>query len=495
MQLICLNHRFSFEMENILRIFFPMEKIAVITQDLPVTDEVFRTCLTVQDETVLLSADACLDGRIAHSERVVQCSAESEDRSELMLAAALCDCLTQLTGYKPPWGLLTGVRPSKLMRRLIEDMGKEAAFSYFVNVLEVSADKTRLAAAVAEAEDDAVALSVPESCSQYVSVPFCPTRCSYCSFVSHSVQSAAKLIPQYIQLLCREIEENASYVDALGLRNETVYIGGGTPTSFSAQQLRSITDTISRCMDVHALREYTVEAGRPDTIDEEKLRVLYQAGVTRISVNPQTFRPEVLEQIGRRHSVEDIYTAFRLAREIGFDNINMDLIAGLPGDSLEGFTDSLQQAIALDPENITVHTLALKRSSTLVTDRIWQKAARETEQMLDTASALLTAAGYRPYYMYRQSKSIGNLENVGWCKPGKECLYNIYMMEEIHTVLAAGGGAVTKLKDPHSTLLERIFNFKYPYEYVSRYDTLSERKTKITEFYKLHASDILRSAD
>ena len=262
------------------------------------------------------------------------------------------------------------------------------------------------------------------------------------------------------------------------------YIGGGTPTSFTADQLKMITDAVRESIDLSKVQEYTVEAGRPDTITREKLQVLFDAGVTRISVNPQTFNDEVLSNIGRKHTVADFYEAFRTAREIGFDNINMDLIAGLPGDTAESFADSLRQAIALDPENLTVHTLALKRSSELVTEKEWHKAALETVQMLDTASELLTKAGYKPYYMYRQSKCIGNLENVGWCKPGRECIYNVFMMEEIHTVLAAGGGAVTKLKDPYSTKIERIFNFKYPYEYVSRFDELLARKSRVASFYE-----------
>ncbi|MBQ6864573.1 MAG: coproporphyrinogen dehydrogenase HemZ [Clostridia bacterium] len=484
MQLICLNHRFGFEMENIIRIFFPMEKLSVVTEDLPDEDGIFRTALTAVPDGACLTATVSLFGRTETQQRFVSdSSADFEDDCELMLASALCSCLTALTGYKPPWGLLTGVRPSKLMRRLIEDDGEAAACDRFMKDLEVSADKTALAKSVAKAEDEVVALSDAKSCSQYVSIPFCPTRCSYCSFVSHSVQSAAKLIPQYTQLLCEEIAANARYAKELGLRTETFYIGGGTPTSLNAQQLRMITDAVRNHIDVSSLREYTVEAGRPDTIDEEKLKVLYDAGVTRISVNPQTFSQKILENIGRNHSTEAIYKAFSQAREVGFSCINMDLIAGLPGDTPDGFTESLQRAIELDPENITVHTLALKRSSTLVTGNTWQQAAQETSEMLESAFSLLTQAGYLPYYMYRQSKSVGNLENVGWCKPGTQGLYNVYMMEEIHTVLAAGGGAVTKLKDPSSTRIERIFNFKYPYEYVNRFEELLKRKELIASFY------------
>ena len=491
MILVCKNHKFQFEMENILRIFFPMEKITAAEEVLPDEDEVFFTCVREIEGGAELLASVTLHGKTAEATRTALYSETFPWGCEWLLASALCDCLTQLTGYKPPWGLLTGVRPSKLMRSFIEEYGLEKAIARFEEFLEVSPEKTALAVQVAQAEDKIVALSAENSVSQYVSVPFCPTRCSYCSFVSHSVQQAAKLIPDYTRLLCREIAENAAIARRLGLKTESIYIGGGTPTSFSAAYLRQITDAVKANFDLNTVREYTVEAGRPDTIDEEKLRILYEAGVNRISVNPQTFNQNVLDAIGRKHSVEDIFAAFHLARTVGFDNINMDLIAGLPNDTPEGFVHSLQQAISLEPENITVHTLALKRSSTLVTEHEWHKAAQDTVQMLDWADKLLRAAGYRPYYMYRQSKCIGNLENVGWCKPGRECIYNVYMMEEIHTVLAAGGGAVTKLKDPHSVLVERIFNFKYPYEYVNRFDEMLNRKDRISSFY----SDIFSGQD
>lgn len=483
MYLVCKNHEYLFEMENIVRIFFPMEKIVTVQDDLPETDGVCYTFLQKTDGGADLFAKAVLQGETASASRFATDEQLLTADGEWLMASALCECLSTLTGYRPPWGLMTGVRPSKLMRSYIEQFGVEKAVDRFVNFLEVDPAKAQLAVSVAEAEDKVVALSTENSVSQYASIPFCPSRCSYCSFVSHSVKQAAKLIPDYTKLLCREIKENARIADELGLQTLSFYIGGGTPTSLSAEQLKEITDAVREAVDLSKVLEYTVEAGRPDTITREKLQVLFDAGVTRISVNPQTFNARVLAAIGRKHTVEDFYTAYNTAREIGFDNINMDLIAGLPEDTPEGFEDSLCRAIALDPENITVHTLALKRSSELVTGHEWHKAARDTVQMLDTASKLLTEAGYKPYYMYRQSKCIGNLENVGWCKPGKECIYNVYMMEEIHTVLASGGGAVTKLKDPYSTVLERIFNFKYPYEYVNRFDELLARKQRIASFY------------
>ena len=485
MLLVTLNHPYAFECENIIRIFFPMEKVTV-SDALPAgsTDEaLFITRRTLCDAGAEVFASAAIGGRTAQCTRFVAAGDGFDASCEHATAGALRACLTELTGYVSSWGILTGVRPSKLMRTRTQADGEAAAFRYFQQELEVSQEKTKLAHVVARAEAAVVALSERNSVSQYVSIPFCPTRCSYCSFVSHSITQAAKLIPDYTRLLCEELAANAAYTKELSLQTETIYIGGGTPTSFSAADLAKITDAVRQHNDLARVREYTVEAGRPDTIDPEKLAVLRAAGVNRISVNPQTFNAQVLENIGRRHTPADILRAFQEARDAGFKNINMDLIAGLPGDSEQGFQDSLERAIALAPENITVHTLALKRSSALVTENAWGAAAKGTAAMLQFAQEKLTANGYHPYYMYRQAKSVGNLENVGWCKAGFEGLYNVFMMEEIHTVLAAGGGAVTKLKDPDSPFLERIFNFKYPYEYVRRFPELLQRKERIRSFY------------
>ena len=232
------------------------------------------------------------------------------------------------------------------------------------------------------------------------------------------------------------------------------------------------------------IREFTVEAGRPDTIDKEKLRVLKNAGITRISINPQTFSDSVLQAIGRSHTAQETVEKYLLARNLGFNNINMDFIAGLPTDTYEGFCESLTRAVSLSPENITVHTLALKRSASIVTGKETDSVASDTERMVEFSSRILSENGYTPYYMYRQSKSVGNLENVGWCKKDKPCLYNIYMMEEIHTVLAVGGAAVTKLVNPDDESLERVYNFKYPYEYITRFSEILSRKDEIRGFYK-----------
>lgn len=481
MILSVLNHDFRYETENVIRIFFPLEKINTI-YTLPESDsDHIITERFVKDGSVFMSCKVSFAGKI-YSREVKTTADETEQ--ELVLAQMLYNIFSDICDYKPSWGIVTGVRPAKLLRNLILSEGEEKAVEYFRNGLYVSEDKTRLALNVAGAQEKIIALSESKSYSLYVSIPFCPTRCSYCSFVSHSISQAKKLIPDYIKLLGQELEEISAIADSLGLKLETVYFGGGTPTSLPEAELKAVTDAVSRYFDVSKIREYTVEAGRPDTLNEEKLKIMKNAGVSRISINPQTFNGEVLKAIGRNHTPEMTENAFYMARELGFDNINMDFIAGLPSDTYESFCMSIDKAISMNPENITVHTLALKRAANIVTGGEQSSVVKCTDKMLAYSTSQLNGNGYFPYYMYRQSKSVGNNENVGWCRNDMECLYNIYMMEEVHTVLAAGGGAVTRLRSPFENRIERIFNFKYPYEYINRFSEQSERKRKIAEFYR-----------
>ena len=483
MKLELKGHNFRYECEKICRIFFPAEKIAFAENGEEIPDESRNVYTEIEKngEEYRFSCKAVIDGKENAYSFVSDLSVDDADE-EKELAKAIVKVLSDITGITPPWGILTGVRPSKLMRTYISLFGDERAQELFKSQLLVSEEKTALAYTVAKVEERAVSLSKENSFSLYVSIPFCPTRCSYCSFVSHSISQAKKLIPDYVKLLCNEIKETAKLAGDLELKLETVYIGGGTPTSLEHTDLEKICTALRESFDMSNITEFTVEAGRPDTITEEKLRVLKEAGVTRISINPQTFSDEVLKSIGRKHTAQDIYDKFSLARALGFDNINTDLIAGLSGDTPGSFSDSVDKAISLGAENITVHTLALKSASDLVTkEKISPEA--DTERMVRYASKALSEAGYIPYYMYRQSKSVGNLENVGWCKENYDCLYNIYMMEEIHSVFAVGAGAVTRLKDQTTGKISRVYNFKYPYEYISRFDELIGRKKDILEFY------------
>ena len=489
MHLIIRNHKFQYETENLLRVFFP-EKLTV-SEEIP---EEGDYCFTELDGSLITVKIRIGEKELSQSREYSFDDKVNDETDEAFLerklALQMFELLTQATGYKPPWGILTGVRPAKLMSNLIRRYGELWTLPYFINELQVSEEKTKLALSVAYKEEDITETSRPDSFSLYISVPFCPTRCSYCSFISHSNESAKKLIPQYVEKLCEELRITARIAAELSLRLESIYIGGGTPTVLTASQLKAVTDTVSECFDLSSVKEYTVEAGRPDCTDEEKLKVLRECGCTRISINPQTVNDNVLEAIGRNHTSQMTVDCYNKARELGFDNINMDLIAGLPSDTVESFEESLRKAIAMNPENLTVHTLALKRSSNIVTESRRTNSAFAVTEMLERTQPLLLKAGYYPYYMYRQSKCLGNLENVGWAKQGKDCLYNVYMMEECHTVLAVGAGAVIKLKAPEGPEIERIFNYKYPYEYISGFDEIVRRKEYISEFYrKFTASD------
>ncbi|MBR3836299.1 MAG: coproporphyrinogen dehydrogenase HemZ [Clostridia bacterium] len=471
-----VNHKFHYEMENLCRVFYPCESIRVLHDDEEGEDSL---CVV----TSLSETDKGYDIKVSFGDEMRECSTTDYDDCERRMAVLLFGMLCDFTGYTPKWGILTGVRPSKLMNTLISQMGEEKAVEYFTQKLLVTPQKTYLALSVAKAEEKIMGLSDEKSFSLYVSIPFCPTRCNYCSFVSHSIAQAKKLLPEYVEKLCEEIRVTAEIAGSLGLRLESVYWGGGTPTTLSAEQLERVCSEIEANFDLSFCREYTIEAGRADTVTPEKLDVIKRHAVTRISVNPQTFNDDVLVSIGRKHTVSDVIDVYTTAREKGFDNVNMDLIAGLTDDSYESFCRSVDKAVELMPENITLHTLALKRSSAIVTGGIDVESGETANKMLGYASEKFYSHGYVPYYMYRQSRSLGNLENVGWCKPGYECLYNIFMMEECHTILGVGAGAVIKLKEPYGRNIERIFNYKYPYEYISRFDTILERKQQISEFY------------
>lgn len=484
MYLVNINHKYHYETENLLRLFFP-EKI-VQGDSIPEGEDGIIASLdgtTVQVELTLNGEKSTL--KKEYNEGEIPSYDTKDSFFERKLALLMFDILTEKTGYTPPWGILTGVRPAKLMSRLALDMGEESAKEYFTDELRVTKEKTELALCVAKKEAPIInGASDEKSFSLYVSIPFCPTRCSYCSFISHSNDKARKLMPEYVYYLVKEIEETGKTAKALGLKLESVYYGGGTPTALTEELLRRVTDAVGENFDLSDIKEYTIEAGRPDSVTEEKFRIMKNCGCNRISINPQTFNDAVLKEIGRNHTSEQTLSAMKSAREEGFSFINMDLIAGLPTDTLESYKNTIDTVLSLEPENITVHTLALKRSATIVTDKRETNTGDLASEMLSHTYKTLTSAGYIPYYMYRQSKSLGNLENVGWAKEGYEGLYNVYMMEECHTILSVGAGAVTKLKNPNGNEIERIFNYKYPYEYISDFDEILKRKKRIVEFYE-----------
>ena len=471
-----INHPYSYHTEKIAVMFFPLEKLKKDGDD----DVVIIT----KKENGEFSVNIKVYSR--HIEKSVLISENSDEANVLSLL--LYDALSELMGFTLPWGILYGVRPARLMHATVEKLGLQKAKEKFISD-RVEEKKLNLALSVMESENKIIALSKSNSFSLYVSIPFCPSRCSYCSFVSHSIENTKSLIEPYCELLCKEIEQIGSIAKSLSLRLETIYFGGGTPTTLNARQLDSILCAVENSFDLSCLREYTVEAGRPDTVTKEKLDALFSHNVGRISINPQTFSDTVLENIGRRHTSLQTVQAYNMAREVGFDNINMDFIAGLNSDTLDSFKNSIDTAVSLAPESITVHNLALKSGAYLATEKeFFDLSQRNTARdMIDYSFDTLTKNGYLPYYMYRQSKSLGNLENVGYAKEGRECLYNVFMMDETHSVFAAGAGAVTKLVDPISYHIERIYNYKYPYEYLNNFDEIKNRKQGIIDFYSAYS--------
>ncbi|HJI61165.1 MAG TPA: coproporphyrinogen dehydrogenase HemZ [Ruminococcus bromii] len=446
MNLYVKNHNFHFELENLTRLFFPNEKITVIRDfSEPQPPYIY----TEVSDKITISVNI---GSFNKSETAVK--RLTDDDNELVSAQLLYKLLCDFTGLTQPWGILTGVRPVKLLRRLAEESNEEQAVKKFEKDFFVSNEKIALSRETEHNERKILELSKPESFSLYVGIPFCPSRCSYCSFVMASIERAEKLIEPYTKLLCEEIKQTAEIANKLGLRLETVYFGGGTPTTLSAEQLDTVLGTVNKSFDMSTCREFTVEAGRPDTIDIAKLFALKENKVDRISINPQTVNDEVLKTIGRKHTAQQFFDAFELARKCGFDNINTDLIAGLPTDTPESFKNSLDSIVRLNAECITVHTLCMKRASRLTTEGVTLdlQQARDAREMLAYTQNILGQNEYIPYYMYRQSRMVGNLENVGWSKRGFESLYNVYVMDETHTILACGFGRCYKTETQQSRL-------------------------------------------
>ena len=479
-------HDYHFELQNVCRLFLPQEKLTVAdSPDTPSDGAALTACLERGETDTRLTCRLQLadydEQRFATVDNAVE---NYSDECELVLCELLYDLLCDAFQTSQDWGIVTGVRPVKLLRRLVAEEGEEAAIRYLRERLYVSERKLDLCRTTLHAENRILSLSDARSFSLYISIPFCPSRCDYCSFVSQTVTRAAKLIPAYVDALVEEITYTGALAKEIGLRLETVYFGGGTPTTLTPEQILRLTKAVEHAFDLSTVREYTVEAGRPDTVTVEKLQALKAAGGSRISINPQTLSDAVLREMGK-HTVEQFYEAFELARRTGHTNINTDLIAGLPGDGYESFCQTIDGILDLSPESITVHTLSMKRAANLMLQkRADYRRSDEAVEMVRHTADRLPAAGYHPYYLYRQSRTVGNQENVGWARDGFEGLYNVYIMDETHTILGCGAGAVSKLKQPHRDYLERIFNYKFPYEYNTGLAEMLNRKNAVRAFYE-----------
>ena len=384
----------------------------------------------------------------------------------------------------PAWGALSGVRPTKLStKHLLEGGTPRSAEKLLQDVYFVTPERRKLALDCSKSTVKAASLLEPTDVSLYIGIPFCPTRCSYCSFVSRTVGKRTDLLEPYLQALKQELSLTGRLLANSGFHVRTVYIGGGTPTTLSTHQLTRLLGWVQESFDLSRCLEFTVEGGRPDTLDAEKLCAIRACGADRMSINPQTMEDAVLRACARPHNAADVLRAYEQAVAAGFDAINMDLIAGLPGDRFEGFCRSLDTVAALNPANITVHTLALKKGADLFENREGLLHAREVTRMVDYANETLRALGYKPYYLYRQKYMSGSFENVGWSRDGLDCLYNIYMMEEVHTILSLGGGGMNKVNFPDGSL-QRFHNPKFPEQYIEQIDHVRKQKEELFQLMK-----------
>ncbi len=467
--------------QSLCMLFFPGEKFSE-SQPMQKGEPVLDYNIDREGDIIRAKVKISAGGKKAEheSEYEIKAPVSDEKGAKLALGCAVYYAGEKLLGITPAWGMLVGIRPAKLALELL-DSGKTplAVRRYLRREYLVNPKKATLCLDVAQNEREILDSVDENTCSLYISIPFCPTRCTYCSFVSYSTKRLLSMIPEYIDRLCRDIERASLQMKRAKKKLVTIYIGGGTPTVLSAEELEKLLSCIKRCFNTTKLMEYTLEAGRPDTIDEEKLKIAKRYGVTRISINPQTLNNNILENIGRHHTAEDFFNAFEIARKVGIKTINCDLIAGLPGESYPSFSKSVDAVIALAPENITVHSFCVKKSAQVrYEEGIFSKGQNDTVKSVDYSQLRLKNSGYKPYYMYRQKNSVSNLENVSFTVEGHAGIYNVLIMEENHTIFAVGAGAVSKfvgyLPDGEKKI-KRLFMPKYPYEYMRMDEEENER--------------------
>ena len=466
-------HNMAHEVQTIIQVFYPNEHYYQ-------TEEISDDTITIESilkETVcsaVLYEKGVFQKQHDFSYNAQNLSARAKKR---VIKTAIYRLLKEATGFSPKWGLLTGIRPTKTINELL-DKGytKEQCLQYLIQNYDVCETKANLTFEVAKEERKILLQNQPDEISIYIGIPFCPTKCLYCSFTSYPMAQYKNKIEDYLNALIKEMKYVAQYVKKQKVK--TIYIGGGTPTSLNEEQLKKLLYYVKEYFYQEYTKEFTVEAGRPDTITKEKLKVLKQFDVDRISINPQTMNQKTLELIGRKHTVEEIKKIFWTAREIGHENINMDLILGLPQETIQDVETTMEEIQKLSPDAVTVHTLAVKRASRLKEsfDLYSLTEIEEMEKMIALSQNYAFSMGMKPYYMYRQKNMIGNFENVGYCKPNKEGIYNIQIMEEKQTILALGAGASTKLYYASNNQVERIFNVKSVEDYIARIDEMIERK-------------------
>ena len=487
MKLEFSGHNYQYAVEQSLLSLFPEERPVYGPIDSE-EDSWARVDLSQAGDTFTARTTLVHGGRRGEGERTEVISAadpyEREREKQKIVKLSFFEAARSVTGVTPPWGALTGIRPGKMAARFFSEGKSEAETDAILrDTYFVSPERRRLCMETARHGLQAAAGLSPRDFALYIGIPFCPTRCAYCSFVSNSVEKSFALVEPYLQSLLQEVASAGGMIRRIGLRLRAFYMGGGTPTTLTAEQMDRLLTAVEKAFDLSACDEITVEAGRPDTITEEKLSVLKAHGVTRISVNPQSMDDRVLQAIGRSHSAADILTAMESVRSAGFDHVNMDLIAGLPADTPEGFFRTLETVLTLGADNVTVHTLSLKKGSRITLEGLPIPPAQAVGEMVDYSIRRLRQAGFAPYYLYRQKYMSGSFENTGWCLPGAEGLYNIYIMEELCSILSLGAGGSTKMLDAGRNRIERVFNLKYPKEYIERPEKVRANEAAFAAFY------------
>ncbi|MED1952512.1 coproporphyrinogen III oxidase [Brevibacillus centrosporus] len=487
-QITCVGHAFERELSLILALFYEDPQLSFVSEWTDESDLKLKLALTVKEDGVLACGEL-FDGvrRIEHQVNRSYVSQEEKamrKTAKQALCYALLLMLEEYTGMEQGWGILTGIRPTKLLHQMnVAGIGREEAHKRLQEEVILRPYKLSLLQDIVDRQLQVVPdlYQIDQELSVYIGIPFCPTKCAYCTFPAYAIRSHTASVNPFLEGLHYEIEQLGKWLTQNDQRITSIYFGGGTPTSITADDMDQLFDTMHRSLPhMDGVRELTVEAGRPDTITREKLDVMKRWEVDRISINPQSFTQETLNAIGRHHTVEETIEKYHLAMEMGLTNINMDLIIGLPNEGVAELAHSLREVEKLMPASLTVHTLSFKRASEMTQNKERYKVASRDEisKMMEMASKWTAANGYDPYYLYRQKNILGNLENVGYSKPGQESIYNIMIMEEVQTILGLGCGAVSKLMAPGSGKLTRWPNPKDPKTYNDTYRTLVENKLR-----------------
>jgi len=478
MRLIQEGYSCDYEMNIFINIFFLREEEGTIT-----------TTFSHEKDVINVKCSIDFNGKIYNSDYEYNFpNSVSEEKVKKKIYGCACTkCFVRaaqkIRNINLPWGVMSGIRPAKSVRQFYEQ-GKnfEEIKEIIKDIYEVSPEKCDLAIKVAKNEEKILKRIKDNYVSLYIGIPFCPSRCLYCSFVSTDIKNSGRYMDEFCDLLCKEVEKTGEILEELGFKVQTIYIGGGTPTTLSEQNLRKLLKSINSHINLSCMEEFTLEAGRPDTITLEKMKIAKSLNVNRISINPQTMNEKTLKVIGRKHTIEDFDRSFKIAREAGFEVINTDLIAGLPGENFEMFKYSLDEIIKYNPENITVHSMCIKRAAALSFSNKELTGYEEMNKMLSYTQKKMEEINKEPYYMYRQKNISGNLENVGYSDSENMSVYNINIMEEAQTIIALGGGGSSKIV--LGDRIERVVNFKEPYEYIRRFDEIIKKKEEIADYFR-----------